>query len=647
MVPYDIPGPRAIGTQDGDIVALWHRRQSIAQQMRYPYETEWVKNWKLYRAYIEDAQAPEDWWRSNVFIPEMFNAVETVLPRIVLGMFSRPEWFSVACPHGSWPGHPGMNCYDYERMVKSLLMSTCRQMKRPSLFEETVNGQRYKEIMGHAWYKLTWDREAGQRQMDAPVHDPETGELLGMSSGVIPTVDYDNPRLRHVSNFRVWADPTGLNEWFIEEIDTTYERLVQTEAESDVPIYKNLDLLAQSTNEKPRDVVNRNTSMGGAGLSTREAEIDAVEGFSRIVRDQTEGAAVKLLQCWGRVPFDTPDGTRWRLQVIANDSIVIRDVPAPTPDLRPPYFASKCIPIPGFVYGDSTLRYAGPLNEQLNRINNWRMDEVMLGIWQQYIGNRNAVQDNQALLDPGGIVWVDTQADVAGAFKVLDRRPVMPEAYREQAVKEDQIQRTTGATASQQGAIPEAQDRSATAFAGRMQLGNERFRLATMYQNLTFKQELLSRMFALLQRNVSPSRLVRIVGTDYQVPIDISMIQDNIDIDIETDVLDLDSQQRTQALSFLLQTTLGSPLALQRTKLEPLLRDTYEAFLNRDGRKYVKSDEEMQAEAMAQAQAALYAGALTGGGPPAQGGMPPGIGPGGPGGGGPPPLQLPAGFGHS
>lgn len=637
-----IPGPYALDTTDDDKIGIWQRRLSIAQQMRDPYESEWIKNWKMYRAYIEDMQSPEDWWRSNVFIPEMFNAVETILPRLILGMFARPEWFGVNCPHGTWPGHPGLNCFEYERMCKSLLMSTCRQMKRPSLFEETVNGQKYSTVMGHAWFKLTWETEAGHRAMDIPTYDPETGQLLGMSSQVIPTVDYDNPRLRHVSNFRVWCDPTGADEWFIEEIDTTYERLAQVQAERG--IYKNLEQLAIAGGEKPRDQVNRNVASGGAGLTSREAEIDSVEGFSSVVRDQAnEGTHVKLLQCWGRVPYEPEDGVRWRLQAIGNDHVVIRDDVAPTPDLKPPYFASKSIPIPGFIYGDSVIRYAGPLNEQLNRIENFRMDEVMLGIFQQYVGNRNAVQDSQLLLDPGGIVWVDTQQDVQTAFRVLDRRPVMPEAYRESAVKQDQIQRTTGATAAQQGGDTPSRE-TATSFAGRVTLGNERFRLATMYQNLTFKQQLLSRMWGLLQKNLPQERLIRIVGSDYQVPIDISMIQDDIDIDIETDVLDIDNQARMQGLSFLLQTTLGSPDVLARTKLEPLLRDTYEAFLNKDGRKYVYSDEEMQQRAMAQAQAALYVGALAGGGQGLPMGGAPGAGEPGAGGGAAP-LGLLAGAG--
>lgn len=612
QMPTQLPGPYAIGETGDGIISLWQRRMALSQTMRQPYETQWVKNWKMYRAFIEDAVSPDDWWRSNVFIPEMFNAVETLLPRIMLGMFSRPEWFGVRCPHNDYPGHPGISCGDYERMCKSLLMSVCNQMKRPSLFEEAYGGHKYTKIMGHCWWRLTWDIEQGTRMVDMPQFDEYTGEVAGMSSMAVPMTEYDLPRLRFLSNFRVWPDPTGRMNWIVEDVDTTLEEL--EEDNNARGIYQNLDMLAMTVGTKPNKPMDRSdVSQGGPIAQSGEDQVNAVEGFSGTALDRSvDGTPVRVHYCWGKVNYEPEDGIPWRLQCIANENVVIRDEPAPTPDGRPPYFASKSIPIPGFVYGDSELRYAGPLNEQLNRIENFRMDEVVLGIWQQYIGNSNAVKDTRRVIEPGGITWVDTANDVQTAFRVLERRPVNPEAYRESEVKRDQMERVTGATAAQQGAG--AMDReTATGFSGRIQLGNERFRLSTMYTNMTWKQEFLSRIFALCQRHMPPDKLVRIVGTDFQVPIDISMLQDNVDIDIETDVVDMDNPAKQQAFSFLLQTTLTSPEVLVRTKLDALLRDTYESFLNRDGRKYVKSDEELAAEAMAQVQAAMFAGAVGGG----------------------------------
>lgn len=602
-----IPGPTGFITDDHKI-AIWHRRKAISQRLRDPYETQWVDNWKSYRAFKEELTDPRDWWRSNEFIPEIFNAVETILPRDVLGMFSRPEWFDVSCPHGGMPGHPGLDCFDYERLVKSLLLAGSRKM---NLFDPVYEGRKYGNIMGHVWWKLNWERTVCNRQQNVPMVDPETGEVF-LSGQVIPYVDYDGPRLDWVSNFRLWPDPTGQGEWFIEDIDTTLEKLQRINA--DTGIYQNLETLEAL----PRDYAKeRNAPAGVSAYGSRENELYAVEGFDPTVKDEGhEGTPIKLEVCVGLVPYEPEDGIHWRRLVIANDSVIIRDTPNPTPDLKPEYFGAAQIPIPGMVYGDSYVRYAGPLNNQLNRIENFRMDEVLMNIWQQYVANRNAVGSQQLEFSPGGVIFVDTEQDVRTAFAVLERRPVMPEAYREAGVKADQIQRTTGATATQQGSVPETQDRSATAFAGRMQLGNERFRLATMYQNMTFKRQLLKRMFAMYQQNLPAGELVRIVGTDYRVPIDISMLQDDIDIDIQADIYEVDGSVKAQAMAQFL-TVAANPAFAMWWRTEPLLRDGVEAFLpNKDGRKYVKSAEEVAAEAQAQLFAAAALGQLT---PPGQG----------------------------
>jgi hypothetical protein len=430
-----------------------------------------------------------------------------------------------------------------------------------------------------------------------------------MSSELMPYVAYDDPRLEWVSNFRVWADPTGNDEWFIEEIETTREKLEQ--AQRQFGIYKNLGDVALQNTAMPKDPMNRNTPYAGSSGQLGEEQISAIEGFSRAATDEAyDGTKVILLACSGRVPYTASDGIQWRRTVIANDQTIIRDGANPTPDLKPEFFGVQSIPIPGFVYGDSVLRYAGPLNKQLNRIENFRMDEVVLGIWQQYVANRNAVTSNQMLFQPGGVVWVDSTADVQTAFRVLDRRPILPQSYTEAAVKSDQLQRATGATAVQQGAT--AADReTATSVGARVQLGSERFRLATMWQNMTFKKPLLARMFELYKRHLPPDRLVRLIGTEHQLQVDISQIQDDIDINIDADVFEIDSAAKQQALAFFMQSA-SNPMFAPFWKVPELLGDSVEAYLQKDGRRYVRSEEEAQMLMAAQAQAQMFAGAAPG-----------------------------------
>ena len=623
-IPGDRPGPRKVGAVDDAIIEMWLNRQNASQLLREPYEPQWTANWKAYRAFVEEHNDPQDWWRSNVFIPEMFNAVETLLPRSVLGQFSKPEWFDINCMHSGFQGHSGqgMNCQQYEMSIKSLLLGGAQRM---DLFEPSYMGQKYGTILGHSWYKVRWERKIENRVEDIPVNDPETGELLGMSSELQPHIAYDDPKLDWISNFRLWPDPTGNNDWFIEEIETTFEKLESVNRQFGGKLYKNMGMLAlmstgkDGTGGRPRRPEDRNEGQGGVNSFASEEELTSTEGFSKSITSESfDGPTVKLLICSGRVSYEPGDGVRWRRQIIANDHILIRDAILPTPDLKPEYFGVPQIPIPGFVYGDSVVRYSAPLNDQLNRIENFRMDEVILGVWQQYVANRGAVTDNSMLFQPGGVVWVDTAQDVQSAFRVLDRKPLLPQAYTEAAVKRDQIERTTAATAAQQGSGSGDRE-TATSFQGRVALGNERFRLATMWQNFKFKRELLKRMFGLYQRNLPPGRIVRLLGTDQALAMDITMLQDDIDIMINADVSAGENAAKQQALSMFLQSAVNPQLA-QWFKMENLLPDVVSAFIEKDSRKYVRTAEEMSAIQQAEMFTAALGGATPGANQPAPSG---------------------------
>src|SRR6267142_23190 len=172
---------------------------------------------------------------------------------------------------------------------------------------------------------------------------------MGMSSKVVPYMASDDPKPDWVSNFRLWPDPTGQGEWFIERIDTTLEKLKRINryvGANGQPIYKNLDLLERY----PIDFSKQTNSPSARGdaYSNRELELDAVERVQTDTRDEGhEGTPVTLEVCVGLVPYEPEDGIVWRRTVIANDSTIIRDDPNPTPDLKPEYFSSQQIPIPG------------------------------------------------------------------------------------------------------------------------------------------------------------------------------------------------------------------------------------------------------------------------------------------------------------
>jgi hypothetical protein len=148
----------------------------------------------------------------------------------------------------------------------------------------------------------------------------------------------------------------------------------------DIGAYGGLDSLA--------DARKGTLASGVSADYIRESQV--LEGIPwHTISPMRDGVGVELWQCWGWVPKEARLGElpeiEWRLQVIANARYVLRDIPAPTPDLRPPYFPIKSVVIPKRLYGASVLEYIGPLCDQQSRVANMRLDEVYLGVWQQYL----------------------------------------------------------------------------------------------------------------------------------------------------------------------------------------------------------------------------------------------------------------------
>jgi len=578
-------------------VQLWTRRKSDSQNLRILHESWWTKYWSWYRARITELNDPVDWWRSNEVVPEIFKVIETILPRHIIGMFSGPEWFAVQATTGAGEM--------YEQSVQSLLMYGVERMK---LFPKVYEALKYCGIMGHVWGKVTWHTEVGDKVRDIPVNlvdemgypslDAQGRQRVSSEPQINKETTYDDPMFDWVDLFHGWPDPSGNNRWFIEQMDVNYDQLL--EANEQMNIYQNLDQV------HPFSITPQDTT------SDFGNEQNTVEGIpydtTRLSRD---GPTVRLWQCWGWVPPNLrgSDNIAWRLQVIANGQVVIRDIPMPTPDLRIPYFPIKSIPIPRRLYGESIVRYIGPLADQMNRIENWRMDEVLLGIWGQTIFNRQAgVSDNKLFLQPGGALFVDGNPSEV-AFP-MPRKPIIPEAYTESANKREQIESTSAATPLVQG-VMETNRATASEIHTRSLQGNARFELMTMWLDYTLKKELLDRMFKLYQRHLPPDRLIRLVGQPNQmIQLDISMIQEPVDIVINSGIFAFNKEDRLQGMNQMISAMAANPDLMKHFRLNNIAREIVTDIGWRNPDKFVMSEEEVAQndQAAQQMQLAMAAG---------------------------------------
>ncbi len=584
-------------------INLWTARRQRSQDLKQLYEGDWIRYWKWYRNFTEPLADPADWWRSNETIPTVFKIIETLLPRYVVGMFSTPDWFTAEARQA--------RSADYERMVENLLRATIEEMK---LFPELYEALKYSLIMGHCWGKVVWREEYTERQtlIPTPVMDPETGvEVMGVETKVVTEEAYNNVAFEWLTLDRVFPDPTGEGEWYLEEIDTTLEKL--EEVQKHLGVYNKSEFARMMAATPPPNAMMKGgdslsdaRSGTSAGVSVEYArEPEATEGipfhFTTPMRD---GIGVKIWQCWGWVPPEARvnDKAAWRLTVIADGKYILRDEPAPTPDGKPPYFPIKSIPIPKRLYGESILNYIGPLADQQTRLANMRLDEVFLGVWQQYLYRANSVvSDNQLLMQPGGAIEVTPEQgqSIDETFMVLPRKPVNPEAYNEDQYRQVQAEHAAAASDIMQG-VSQGDRQTATEVERRVQQGNARHMLYTMWNDFTVKKELLERTWKWLQMRMTRPRIIRTIGEEYAT-VDITQIQIPIDIVVGGGLFALSKETRLQMDQELIQLA-ASPVFAPFIKPAAVLRRLMEDRGWQNPDRFIKTEEEVLLEQLFMAQ---------------------------------------------
>ena len=567
-----------------DRIAYWNKLDAWSTEYMQLFQPGWSRNWRWYMAESQAMNDPIDWWRSNENIAECFKIIETQLPRDVSGMFGEQEWFTIQ----------GRERSDevYQKVVQSLLMYW---VDRAKFFPSAMEASKYKLIMGHVWGKITWREEVETRTVEqtVPFVDEFTGEEgARLQEFQIQDELFNDPDFTWLPLDRVKPDPTGKERFFIEESTTTMEELEETNDRLD--IYTNLGDIPESASGTPNK-----------GFTEPQNTLRIPQ---ELVDNSRMGRPVSLQLCWGWVPKNLRrgDGNAWRQVVIANKTVVIRDTHSSTPNGRPPYFGIKSIPIPNQIYGASILQFVGPLQNQQSRIANFRLDEILLNIWQQYVIDRNAgVTSNEMLKQPGGAIFVDVPQGrgVDQVFSVLPRQPVLPEAYTEEGYRQGQAEDIAATFNEIQGKGGDGR-KTATESERNFQQGNARFQLATLWSDHTFKKEVLTRVFGWYQKRLPPQRLLRIVGEqDTDIQLDIADIQEPIDITVTSGLQAFNQQLRLQSEQ-LMMGLAGNEAFAPYMKPGPILRETLKDNGWTNVEKFVRTDEEVQQLFEQQAQQA-------------------------------------------
>lgn len=581
------------------LVELWSNRRQAADELRKQYEDRWMQNWQWYRNKRTTESIPGQQWRSNRQLPDAFKVIETMVPQHVMGMFRNRDWFSVEAP--TVPGET------YQKVVKALLLQGWR---KADAYRKTVEGIKMGNILGHFVPKTTWLVDVGEREvLDINYAFTADGERVpdGFKRRTVKDVRHNGPQITFPDLFNLWQDPTGRGLFWIERIPTSFEELKVRNDEFGGRLYKNLKKLGAHVSVRKLTGDYKTTPPIGFDHYTNTPPLaHTVDG----IPEYAAADAVVLYQCWGYVSPEVKkyDDTQWRLQVIANDEVLIRDVPAPTHDHRPPYDNVQAIPIPGQIYGDSVLSYVGDLIDLRSEIENRRRDEVLLNMYPtHWVDGRFQVRGQDMLKVPGGAIRLmpnEPGLDPARAFGTVPRSPVMPESYQESAVKEQQILTASGATEPFQG----------TAFGGRTtatevnliaNIGQSRFQLATMWMDESFKKPVLERMFGLYQSRLTQEEALQLAGEpDLQGGIDFNDLSQDVDIWVDSGMFGSMDAQQAQQMMQLYSAMMANPETAQWINPGRFVK-AMSYRMGIDGSDdFVRSEDEMAAMAAQQQQAA-------------------------------------------
>ncbi len=535
---------------DEKLVDHWTTLKAHAQQYRDHFEPRWIRNWEMYRNTRKTPRIRgQASWRANSSLPDAFRIIETMVPHHIRTIFRTDNWFSVESPVS--PPET------YATLVRSLLLQGWRKADG---FKKTIEAVKLGNILGHFVAKVHWDVTLGEREvMDFDHQLDAEGNPIGVRRvrRTVPDVRHNGPQISIPDLMNVWQDPSGKVRWVIEKLDASLSELKENNKQFEGALYKNLSQL------QARRSLGLAVTGGQHFNGDRQTIADITEGLSDHMRQDKDH--VTLWQCWGWVPSDVKkyEDTQWRLIVIADESVVIRDEKAPTPDHRPPYINTQGIPIPHQLYGDSVLSYTGDLMEQRSNIENMRYDEILMQIYGTHAIHADAQVDGKFFKEPGGYIKIRPPfgGSLSDVFMNVPRNPILNEAYLESSAKERQILDNAGTTEAFQGTFAAGgSHRTKAEFDGTVSLGSARIEMATMWMDETWKKPALEMMFKMYQTRLTTPEMIQLSGEkQVRSEIDLDDLQYDVDIYVDSGLFGSLDQSKFQSLMQLYQMLLANP----------------------------------------------------------------------------------------
>ncbi len=581
------------------------KRVDYSNEHRSREEGDWLINMERYMNRRTTPWMENQFWTRNDPIGDDFRQIEVATAINVTGLFSKPNAINVVAPTIAGT--------TYESAIRELFRMYWR---RDDFFPKTIEGIKMAHIVGSAFLEVTWAEEVENKVvLDFDPNDiVADGERIGprMRQRTEPSVKHRGPRYEYQDPFMFWPDPSGLNRFAVKKFFRPVDYLEAQNRMFGGALYPGLPALKRKLSLTRREAspdAKRHGLTGhlGAGSHPRSGAA-AQEIMSRVLGERrADPDSVMVTVFWGWVDpviksyTRDEDPTQWRLVVLGEDEVVLRDWPAPSPNRLPPYVMAKAVPVPGMFYGRSALNWTLSLSELRSFIENARREEVLLNLHQQTImDERAAVSPLDMYHRPGGFIKLRNPSGrpLRELFELVPRRDVLPSAFQESGVKEQQMDKVFGTPDPVTG-TPAGSRTTAFEIGIIAQNAMNRHNLTTMALDDALFRKSLDLTFRLMQLNMTHQEVVQ-TAPDRRFAVDFSALEYPIDIYVDSGLFGPMEQIRLAMLERVY--SMLAPVAPQYLKHGAFAEKLAARAGEANPQLLVKSDDEVRAEQAEQLQ---------------------------------------------
>lgn len=509
------------------------RRSATYQQ---PFFDKFATFYKQYQCIHDNLRVDG----ANLFIPYIYNIIETALPKILGSVFEAKPIITYK------PVGPGDDIKG--EMLTNLVYYQMKQhMKAATRFYEVY---KCAIMYGTAISKQTWkykekmimSREMTEHEV---LMDDGTTVMIPLRVPVQKKkVVYDAPDMKNIPIETFFFDPSAADvddsPYCIQEYFKELHELQQGEKEG---YYKNISKISEEKQD-----------------GALKARFDA-SGLT--IGDMANG--VRLWEYW------TDD---WCV-TLANKSTVIRVEENPYFHRRKPFTRWVAVAMPNEFYGKSMVETLVDLQSELNTIRNQRIDNVSLALNRMFlIAKGSGIDIDQLKSRPNGFIEVD---DVDKDIKELIVQDVTSSAYRDEEITKTDMDVTSGVHNQDRGQAGERRETATTATL-LSSASSERFRMQILLMEEDSLTDLGRQLAELNKQFLDDDTYIIITsedGTASTVPVSFE------DIDIDYDIMasgtatdaTVNKEVRKGQLIQLMSTAVNNPAVNQPELLKQIFKE--------------------------------------------------------------------------